>query len=162
MCERAVEKGPYNLKFAPDHLKTREMCERAIEDKPETLEFVPDHLKTRGMSERAVEDETEALEFVPDHLKTKGMCEKAVEKYPSILIFVLDWFVMQGQVKVWHDHNYYCDDYETIDCYDGCKKRKAQKAQIDKKLMPIAWHPSRWWNSCVPEDEKKVIEKLWV
>ena len=114
------------------------------------------------MSERAVEDKTEALEFVPDHLKTKGMCEKAVEKYPSILIFVLDWFVMQGQVKVWHDHNYYCDDDETIDCYDGYKKPKAQKTQIDKKLMPIAWHPSRWWNWCVPEDEKKVIEKLWV
>ena len=24
-----------------------------------------------------------------------------------------------------------------------------------KELMPIAWHPSRWWVWCVPEDEKK-------
>ena len=21
--------------------------------------------------------------------------------------------------------------------------------------MPIAWHPSRWWDWCVPEDDKK-------
>ena len=22
--------------------------------------------------------------------------------------------------------------------------------------MRIAWHPSRWWDWCVPEDEKKL------
>ena len=40
------------------------------------------------------------------------------------------------------------------------KKRKAQKAKIKKELMPTAWHPSRWWDWCVPEDEKKEAEKL--
>ena len=30
-----------------------------------------------------------------------------------------------------------------LEWYDGYKKRKAQKAQIKKELMPIAWHPSR-------------------
>ena len=24
--------------------------------------------------------------------------------------------------------------------------------------MPIAWHPKRWWNSFMSEDEKKEIE----
>ena len=24
--------------------------------------------------------------------------------------------------------------------------------------MPIAWHPTRWWNFCIPEDEKKELE----
>ena len=28
------------------------------------------------------------------------------------------------------------------------------------ELIPIAWHPSRWQDSCVPEDEKKGTEKL--
>ena len=23
--------------------------------------------------------------------------------------------------------------------------------------MPIAWHPNRWWDCCVSEDEKKEI-----
>ena len=27
--------------------------------------------------------------------------------------------------------------------------------------MPIAWHPSRWWDWCVPEDEKKQAEKFF-
>ena len=24
--------------------------------------------------------------------------------------------------------------------------------------MPIVWHPKRWWNFCISEDEKKEIE----
>ena len=41
------------------------------------------------------------------------------------------------------------------------KKRRAQKAKIKEELMPIAWHPPRWWDWCIPEDEKKETEKLW-
>ena len=39
-------------------------------------------------------------------------------------------------------------------------KNVTQKAQIKKELMPTVWHPSRWWDCCVPED-KKETEKLW-
>ena len=42
------------------------------------------------------------------------------------------------------------------------EKRKAQKAKIKENLLSIAWHPSRWWDWCVPEDEKKETEKLLV
>ena len=42
------------------------------------------------------------------------------------------------------------------------KKRKAQKAQIKKELMPIAGHPSRYWDWCISEDEKRNTEALWV
>ena len=27
--------------------------------------------------------------------------------------------------------------------------------------MPIAWHPKRWWNFCMSEDEKKEIEPIF-
>ena len=27
--------------------------------------------------------------------------------------------------------------------------------------MPVAWHPDRWWNFCMPEDEKKEIQPLF-
>ena len=40
------------------------------------------------------------------------------------------------------------------------KKRRAQKAKIKEELMPIAWHTSRWWDWCVPEDEKKRDRKI--
>ena len=26
---------------------------------------------------------------------------------------------------------------------------------ISEALMPIAWHPNRWWNFCMLKDEKK-------
>ena len=40
------------------------------------------------------------------------------------------------------------------------QERKAQKAQIKEELIPVPWHPSRWWDWCVPNDEKKESEKL--
>ena len=56
--------------------------------------------------------------------------------------FIPDWFVTQQQEKIWHDDDYYYyDDDEIIEWYDSYKKRKAQKAQIKKELMPFAWHP---------------------
>ena len=64
---------------------------------------------------------------------------------------------------MWHD-DYYDDDGghwddddedKVFEWYDGYKKRKAQKAKIEKELMPIVWHLSRWLNWCIPEDEKK-------
>ena len=48
-------------------------------------------------------------------------------------------------VKLWHDDDdFYDDDDEIIEWYDGYQKRKAQKEQIKKELMLIAWHSSRW------------------
>ena len=28
--------------------------------------------------------------------------------------------------------------------------------------MPIVWHPSRWWDFCVSEDEKKEIDPMFI
>ena len=28
--------------------------------------------------------------------------------------------------------------------------------------MPVAWHPRRWWDWCMPEDEKKGIEPFLI
>ena len=32
---------------------------------------------------------------------------------------------------------------------------------ISEELMPIAWHPKRWQNVWVSEDEKKEIEPIF-
>ena len=77
------------------------------------------------------------------------------------LNFVLDWFVTQEQIELWHDDAYYYNDNEMIKWYDGYKKRKAQKASIKEGLVPITWHPSRYWDWCMLADEKKETEKLW-
>ena len=80
----------------------------------------------------------------------------------SSLQFVPDWFVTREGVAMWYDDSEYCDDDEDnfFKWYNGYKKRKAQKASIKEELVPIAWHPSRWWDWCVPEDEKRDTEAL--
>ena len=35
------------------------------------------------------------------------------------------------------------------------KNVKHFKKMISEELIPIVWHPKRWWNFCVSEDEKK-------
>ena len=74
---------------------------------------------------------------------------------------VPDWFVTHQQIKIWQDNNDYCNDDELIEWYEDYQKRAVQKASIKEELMPIVWHPSRWWDWCVLEDEKQETEKLW-
>ena len=68
---------------------------------------------------------------------------------------VPDWFVTQQQIKILQ-HDWYNNNL--IGWHEGYEKRKAQKAQIEKELMPIAWHPSRWWDWCIPNNEKQETE----
>ena len=35
-------------------------------------------------------------------------------------------------------------------------KLKACKVDLSKELMPVAWHPTRWRNWYLPDDEKKI------
>ena len=42
-----------------------------------------------------------------------------------------------------------------IEWFEGYQKQKAQKASTKEELLPIAWYPSRYWNWCMSEDEKK-------
>ena len=161
MCERFIEKDLWALRLIPGHFKTQEMCIKAVEVDSWQLDDVSDNFKKQEMCERAVKKYPSILTFVPDHLKFQETYERAVKKYLRALEFVPDWFVAQEQVKLRHDYDDYHNDNYLIKWYEGYQKRKAQKAQIKKELMSIAWHPSRWWDWCVPEDEKKDKEKLW-
>ena len=107
-----------------------------------------------------VDIEPNFLPFLPDPFKTREMCEKAVKKYPWLLKYVPDWFVTHQQMKTWHDNNDYCNDDELIKWYDGYQKCKAQKANIEEELLPIAWYSSRYWDWCVSEDKKKRNRKI--
>ena len=63
---------------------------------------------------------------VPDHFRTQWMCNESVEIVPYAVRLPLD--------------------HEMIKWYEDYKRRRAQKARIKEELMPIAWHPSRWWD----------------
>ena len=89
------------------------------------------------------------------------MCDKAVRNEYFSVWFAPDWFVTQKRIKYLRDNN---DDWyhnKVIEWYDCYRIRKAQKASIKEELLPIVWHPSRYWDWCMSEDEKKETEKLW-
>ena len=82
------------------------------------------------------------------------MCIRAPEACPWSLEYIPDWYVTEQQIQLWHDDKYYCNDDRLIKWYDGYKNRKTQKAQIKEELLPTAWHPSRYWDWGMSEDEK--------
>ena len=113
------------------------------------------------------------MAYVPDHFKTQEICDKGVWEDSSFLQYVPDWFVTWEWVDMWHD-DYYDDDGghwdddddddnsddnedKSFEWYEKKKKRKAQKASIKEELLPIAWLPSRYWDWCMSEDEKKSL-----
>ena len=86
------------------------------------------------------------------------MCNKGVYKHPWLLNYAPDWLVTQQQLKICHD-----DDQDNFfELYKVYKKRKEKKGEIKEGLLPIAWHPSKWWDWCVPEDEREGTEKLFL
>ena len=90
------------------------------------------------------------------------MCDHAVTYHPPSLQFVPDWFVAEQQLKRWCDDECWYDDDMIIGRYDGYKKRRTHKVKIKEEFLPITWHPSRYWDWCISEEEKTETEKLWV
>ena len=111
------------------------MCDAAMRIEPYFLAKVPNLFKTQKVCNTAVSDDYFSVWFVPN-------------------CFVPDCFVTKQRIKDLWDNNSDWYNNKLIEWYDGFKARKAQKAQIMKELILIAWHPLRWWDWCVPEDEK--------
>ena len=144
---------PFPFFLIPGEVRTQKMCSKAMRENPAAFFFVPDHFKTQEMCEKVVKESPWHLKHVPDHLKIQEMCKEVVDQRLYLLQHVPDWFVTQ-QVNPWHND-------KRTEWYEGYKKRRVQKAQIKKELMPIAWHPSWHWDWCMSDDEKKETEKLW-
>ena len=77
-----------------------------------------------------------AFFLIFDRFKTQEMCIIAVEVDPWQLDDVPDWFVVLQEM--WYED---FDDDHLIKWHNAYIKRKTQKAEIEKELMPIAWHP---------------------
>ena len=66
------------------------------------------------------------------------------------------------------DNNFDEDDPDTIFLSDFSlgilylKKTKHIKKELNEELMPVAWHPKRWWNFCMWKDEKIETEPIFI
>ena len=75
--------------------------------------------------------------------------------------------VYLDKINLNDDNNFHEDDPETtihvrlITWRNEFKKCKAFKKYINKELMPVACHLTRWWDWCLSEDEKKGIESVF-
>ena len=41
-------------------------------------------------------------------------------------------------------------------------KLEKLKKKLDEELMRVAWHPNRWWDCCVSDDEKKQTDPMFI
>ena len=134
------------------------------------------------MCDKAVDDCLAALKFVPDWFVTSKMIKilfTALYAYENILYFNEDsgnvTFCCNGMSILsidlnnvnFNDTNYDEDDPNTIILirllawHIKFKKGKALKKELNEELIPVAWHPKRWWKFCMPEDEEKEIEPIF-
>ena len=157
MWNEEVQRAPWKLKLVPVQYKTQEMCNEAVQRFSWTLVWVPAQFVTQEMCNKAMEKRPWALVWVPDQYKTQKMCNEVLRSDPEMLEHVPDWFVTLQEM--WHED--FDDHDELITWRDAYIKRKTQKAKIKEELMPVAWHPDRWCNWCVPEHEKKELEKYF-
>ena len=93
------------------------------------------------------------------------MCIRAFKMDPWQLTDIPDWFVVLQEM--WCENRdwfvvlqeMWCEDFDDtnylIRWRNAYKKRKAQKAKVKEELLPVAWHPSKWWGWCVSNDEKR-------
>ena len=143
------------MAYIPYHFTTQEICNEVMRNSPWALRFIPYHLKIQEMCSEAVEACPWTLEHVPNNLKIQKMCNEAVRRGLWNLRHVSDSFVTQQQIKIWHGDTYYCNDDRLIRCCHDYQKRKAQKASIKKEILPIACHPSRYWDQKMKKGTQK-------
>ena len=168
MCDEAVHINPLSLAYVSAHFKTQGMCNEAVKNKLRMLLFVPDHFWAQEICNEIMRTMPDAFHRIPDRFNTQKMCKKAVEEGSGLLEYVPDWFVKREWMWMWYE-DYYDDDSDHwshddedkfFEWYEGHKKCKSQKVKIKEELLPIAWYPSRYWDWCMSEDEKKMIEAL--
>ena len=154
MCDIVVSQDPSLIVYCPDEYKTQRMLDEAVIDFLAELKLVPDWFVTSKMIKKLFtvlyEDEN-ILYFNEDSCNVLFNCN-------GIGIFNIDIN------NINFDNNFDEDDPDTIihvrllAWHIKFEKRKGLKRELNKELMPIAWHPSRWWDWCMSEDEKKDFE----
>ena len=159
MCVKAVSEESFSILYCPDEYKTQRMCDEAVDKSLKTLKLIPDWFVTSKMSKKlfgALYADENTLHFNEDFgnvvfscnemgipntdLNNNNLDDNFDEDHPDTIIHI--------KLLAWHTK---------------FEKRKVLKKKISKKLMPIvvAWHPKRWWSSCISEDKKKEIKLIF-
>ena len=146
MCDRVVSEDPFLQYIA--------LINIYVDDSPATLKLNPDCFNTNKMIKKpftALCADKNILYFNEDSGNVIFSCNEM-----GILNIDLGNFNF--------DNNFDEYDPDTIipikllTQHTTFQKRKALKKEINEKLMPVAWHPNRWYMS---EDEKMEIDPMF-
>ena len=186
MCDKAVITYPSTIEYVPYRFKSQEICDKAVKRCFFAFDSIPDWYKTQEMFDIFI---SFLIAYYLDKNKTQKRYDEAVADCLAVLKFIPDWFVASKMLEKLDNALHANDDillhnkiliksYDTNNNFDEddpdiiihvrllawCskfKKRKALKERISDELITIAWHPERWRNVCMPEDEKKEIEPIF-
>ena len=146
MCDRVISEDPFLQYIA--------LINIYVDDSPATLKLNPDCFNTNKMIKKpftALCADKNILYFNEDSGNVIFNCNEM-----GILNIDLGNFNF--------DNNFDEYDPDTIipikllTQHTTFQKRKALKKEINEKLMPVAWHPNRWYMS---EDEKMEIDPMF-
>ena len=164
----------------PDKYKTQETCSLAVSLYFPFIVYCLYKYITQEMCDEIVNDSLAALKLIRDWFVTSKMIKRlftALYADENILYFNQD----SGDSKLNYNemgivnsdlNNINLDDnFDEVDpdtiilirllaWHIKFEKRKELKKALNKKLIPIEWHPNRRWNFCVPEDEKKKYNRF--
>ena len=171
MCGKAVNTCFVVFHSVPNRYKTQDICVRLAPEDPFMLIYCP-------VCDEAAGEGLAILKFIIDCFVTSEIIEKfhdALLAYDDILLFdedfskvtflLIRWvFLVQhlDKTDLDNDNSFYKNDPDTFVRFlvwrNKFEKRKALKKDVSKELMSVAWHPTRWWDWCISEDQKKEIE----
>ena len=118
------------------------MCDEAVDDFLPTLNFVADCFVTTKMVKKLFT----ALYVDENILYFNQDSGNVVFNSNEMVILNIDL-----NCNNLHDDNFDEDDSGTIihvrllAWHTNFGKRKALKKELNEELIPVAWHPNRWW-----------------
>ena len=151
MCDTFVSEDPFLIVYCPDKYKTQRTCDEAVDDCLAALKLVPDWFVISEM----IEKRFTGLYADENILYFNEGSGNAI--FNSNRIGILDIDLNNTNL----DNNFDENDPDTIilirllTWHIKFKKYKKFKKELSEKLMPVAWHPNRWWDWCMSEYEKK-------
>ena len=73
----------------------------------------------------------------------------AIFSYNGILIILILIILLRKKILIL----FFLSDF--LAWYINFEKRKKLKKELSKELILTLWHPNKWWDWCMSEDEKK-------
>ena len=174
ICESVVLKDPQKLQFVPNQYKAQEICEKLliavlIYWKMSRIAISP----KKEVKKKAIDNHPYRWKHFPDQYKNQQMCKSFVfENLICYNIFLIGIKPTQNMKKllmhIHHLQNMSLIGFPCLKCQwllimqvlinllhgviDINNARHVKKDQ--QRVYVKAWHPLRWWDWCIAEEEK--------